>query len=99
MLNSAPGSAGKQVAHGWLLIGETVERTTCSTSLALSGAVICLAAKASSPALMTIAATPPCVGVPVDVEPSWLGTENSECGPNEVSDERERKVVAVKSLG
>ena len=37
--------------------------------------------------------------MPVEVEPSSLGTLNSECGPYEVSVERERKLVAVESLG
>src|SRR5260370_26833683 len=99
MLNSAPGIPGKHPVHGVPLIGDVVERTTCSTSLALSGPFIWCAFAASSPALTTIAATPAVVGVPVEVEPSSLGTLNSECGPYEVSDERERNVVAVRSPG
>src|SRR5258708_27132100 len=99
MLNSASGRPGKHPAHGVRLIGDEVDRTTCSTSLALSGLFIWCDAAASRPALTTIAATPAWVGVPVEVEPSSFGTLNSECGPYEVSDERERKVVAVRSLG
>src|SRR5258708_13078043 len=99
MLNSGRGIGGKDPVDGVKLIGDMVERTTCSTSLALSGPFIWCAFAASSPALTTIAATPAVVGVPVEVEPSSLGTLNSECGPYEVSDERERKVVAVRSPG
>ena len=71
-------------------MGDTVERTTCFTSSALSGRAISSAAAASSPALMTRAATPAWVGVPVEVEPSLLGTLKSACGPNDVSVERLR---------
>ena len=39
---------------------------------------------------MTSAATPAWVGVPVDVEPSLLGTLKSACGPKEVSVDRLR---------
>ena len=39
------------------------------------------------------------VGIAVDVDPSPVGTLNSACAPYEVSVERERKVVAVRSLG
>ena len=65
----------------------------------MRGVFIWCAATASRPALTTIAAMPAVVGVPVEVEPSSLGTLNSECGPYEVNDERDRKVVAVRSLG
>ncbi len=78
-------------------MGIAVERTTCCTSLAVSGELICPRSTADLPSETTSAATPACVGVPVEVEPSVLGTENRECGPYEVRLDREVYVLLVST--
>ena len=97
MLKVAPGRPGNGSVGS--SIGDTVERTTCFTSSALSGPASLPACTASRPAAMTSAATPAWVGVPVDVEPSLLGTLKSACGPKEVSVERLRYVRFASTLG
>src|SRR2546422_3869767 len=99
MLKLAPAGPAKQnspLGQG-LVIGVADARTTWRTSLAESGDVIWPRNAAAFPSATTSAATPPLVGVPVEVEPSLFGTEKSECGPYDVSDERERNVLLLST--
>ena len=88
MLKVAPERPGNGSVGSSM--GDTVARTTCFTSSALSGRAISAACAASRPAVITRAATPAWVGVPVEVEPSLSGTLKRLCGPKEVSVERLR---------
>src|SRR2546422_11333027 len=97
MFHSAPVRPGKQSVHGVASIRLDAARVTWKTSLASSGSEIWCAAAASSPAEDTSAATPAVVGIAVDVDPSPVETLNSAWAPYEVSVERERKDVAVRS--
>src|SRR6266566_7674152 len=101
MLNPAPAGPekhGSAAGHGWL-VGLAVARTTCFTSSAFRGSAIWPRPAASLPSETMSAATPACVGVPVDVDPSLLGTENSACGPYDVRLERDRKVLLLSTHG
>src|SRR4051812_49096057 len=99
MFQSLPASPAKQVGQGVPSIELEVERVTWKTSPASSGEAISFFAAASAPADVTRAATPAVTGIAAEVDPSGVGTENSACAPYEVSDERERNVVASASFG
>src|SRR5205814_957912 len=78
MLKLAPAGPAKQNSvdgHGELM-GVAVARTSWRTSFAVSGAAMSARCAAALPSAMTSAATPALVGVPVEVEPSLLGTED-----------------------
>src|SRR5579864_8940534 len=95
---AGPVKHGSAAGHGWLM-GDAVARTTWRTSFAVSGYAISPRWNAAMPSATTSAATPALSGVPVEVEPSVLGTENSACGPYEVRLERDSNVVSLSTHG
>src|SRR5258708_14524065 len=94
MLKVAPATPWEQVRHSGPGGAVEVEGalTTCLISSALSCELSTPASTALRPSDATNAATPAWVGIPVEVEPSLLGTEKRACGPYEANEAREMNV-------
>src|SRR4051812_44793184 len=73
-------------AHGSVgsAMSDAVARITCTASAAVNGLEISCCAAACFPSASSSAATPPTVGVDVDVVPPMVAAENMLCVPHEV---------------